>query len=306
MVTSSPMDFGKFVRWGGLLTLSLVTHYYLLSSVDLAAKPTVQPIQQIKISLVALAAPKSVPNPAPPTPSKPVVQKITPKTEIAPPPAPQAAVPKIELSQTAKVAWRKPVALKQKPKPALEKTVTSKPDTKPVETETAKPIPTPRFVLRKPTLPESKPETKIARLIPVEPTAQPAAEQEAPVEIAKIEPKVMEPASNAAAAPKIDTANTGKQTSTASTLNKAKYRKRTPPNYPRRALDLGQQGVVTLAALIEPNGRPGMLKIEQSSGHRLLDKAALAAVKKWEFEPLVQDGRKTSSWVQVPVRFIIN
>lgn len=279
------MDFGNFVRWGGLLTLSLVAHYYLLSSVDLAAKPTVQPTQQIKISLVALAAPTSVPNPIRTSTVKPVQQKDIQKIEKITPPTPQAAVPKVAVSQTAKVAWRKPI---------IEKAVVPLPDVAPEKTDTAKPVPTPRLVLRKPSLPK------------VEPAVTPVVETEIPVEVAKIEPKQIKIAKNTPAAPKIDTANTGKQASTASTLHKAKYRKRTPPSYPRRALDLGQQGVVTLAALIEPNGRPGMLKIEQSSGHRLLDKAALAAVKKWEFEPLIQDGRKTSSWVQVPVRFIIN
>ncbi len=298
------MDFGKFVRWGGLLTLSFVTHYYLLSSVDLAEKPTVQPIQQIKISLVALAAPKSVPAPTKTSAANPTEQKNTQKIEKAIAPTPQPAAPKVAVTETAKVAWHKPITEKKHPKPTIEKTATPLPNVEPEKTDPAKPVPTPRLVLRKPTLPKVASEKQITR--PTEPALKPLVTPEAPVEIAKIEPKPVEVAKNTPAAPKIDTANVGKQASTASTLHKAKYRKRTPPSYPRRALDLGQQGVVTLAALIEPNGRPGMLKIEQSSGHRLLDKAALAAVKKWEFEPLVQNGQKTSSWVQVPVRFIIN
>lgn len=95
----------------------------------------------------------------------------------------------------------------------------------------------------------------------------------------------------------------GKDLSTV--IQDAKYRKQTPPIYPRRALELGQQGNITLHALVKPDGLPSELKIKQSSGHSLLDKAALAAVRKWEFEPTNKNGIAVSSWVRVPIEFVI-
>jgi periplasmic protein TonB len=91
----------------------------------------------------------------------------------------------------------------------------------------------------------------------------------------------------------------------ASVINEAKYRRQTAPVYPRRALELGQQGIVMLHAEVLPDGRPGDLKVVQSSGYRLLDISALAAVKTWEFEPTNINGAIVTSWVRVPVHFVI-
>ena len=101
----------------------------------------------------------------------------------------------------------------------------------------------------------------------------------------------------------IPTYDDGQQKSTV--VHEANYRRWSPPVYPRRALDLGQEGTVTLHARVAPNGLPKELKVAESSGYRLLDLAALAAVKTWEFEPARADGSTITSWVRVPVRFVI-
>lgn len=88
-------------------------------------------------------------------------------------------------------------------------------------------------------------------------------------------------------------------------VHEAKYRKKTVPNYPRRAWELGQQGVVLLHAKVMPSGYPDEIKVVGSSGYRLLDKAALAAVKQWAFVPTSVNGQAVSSWVSVPVNFVI-
>lgn len=88
-------------------------------------------------------------------------------------------------------------------------------------------------------------------------------------------------------------------------IREANYRYQRPPAYPRRALELGQQGTVTLHAQVAPDGLPRALKVVQSSGYKLLDHAALTAVKKWEFEPVQVDGRAVDGWVRIPVRFVI-
>lgn len=92
---------------------------------------------------------------------------------------------------------------------------------------------------------------------------------------------------------------------TTDVIQQARYRRRFPPVYPRRSLELGQQGMVTLHAEVLPNGFPDELKVAESSGYRLLDMAALAAVKKWEFEPTTVNGSAVISWVRVPVHFVI-
>jgi periplasmic protein TonB len=90
-----------------------------------------------------------------------------------------------------------------------------------------------------------------------------------------------------------------------SEIKEATYRKQFPPTYPRRALELGQQGNIILHALVKPDGFPAELKIIDSSGHSLLDKAALAAVRKWEFEPTNNNGTAITDWVRVPIEFVI-
>jgi len=41
----------------------------------------------------------------------------------------------------------------------------------------------------------------------------------------------------------------------------------------------------------------------ESSGHSVLDRAALSAVRKWLFEPGTEGGLKKKMWVKIPVRF---
>ena len=88
-------------------------------------------------------------------------------------------------------------------------------------------------------------------------------------------------------------------------VHNAQYRYQVPPQYPRRALELGQEGLVMMHVKVMQNGRPGEMKIVHSSGYRLLDIAALSAVRKWEFEPMSTSGAAMASWVRVPVNFTI-
>ncbi len=60
------------------------------------------------------------------------------------------------------------------------------------------------------------------------------------------------------------------------------------PNYPLMARRRGQEGIVHLKIEIEDSGRPIDIRIVQSSGHQILDQAALQAVRRWRFRPLEQ------------------
>jgi protein TonB len=81
------------------------------------------------------------------------------------------------------------------------------------------------------------------------------------------------------------------------------YQSNPPPEYPRMAKRRGLEGLVTLEAKIDRNGRVEELRLFTGSGHSILDKAALKAVRDWRFSPGTVGGKAQSMWVKVPVRF---
>lgn len=215
------------------------------------------------------------------------------KSRAAPPPAPA-------IQPTQPVANR--------PAPEQRKIVT--------ETEAPKKlaVPTTRTVPEKVAAPveRKQTETAVKKVVPTEPVRmdkQPELRPETPViptrqSIPVATPAPLQQSMNKAISRQESTADdSGRDTATA--VHEARYRKQVAPVYPRRALELGQQGTVTLHARVKPDGLPQELKVETTSGHSLLDKAALAAVEKWEFEPVIQDGVAITGWVRVPIEFVI-
>ena len=75
------------------------------------------------------------------------------------------------------------------------------------------------------------------------------------------------------------------------------------PEYPRIARKRGYQGTVVLEVLVDQNGRVGDLRLFTSSGYSILDRKAMASVKRWLFEPGMKGDKKVDMWVRVPVRF---
>lgn len=84
------------------------------------------------------------------------------------------------------------------------------------------------------------------------------------------------------------------------------YKKNPSPKYPRRARKLRYEGVVILDVQVDENGKVNDLKILESSGYEILDKAAVSSVKRWLFEPGTRNGEKVKMWVSVPIRFQLN
>lgn len=78
-----------------------------------------------------------------------------------------------------------------------------------------------------------------------------------------------------------------------------------PPQYPVQALLGGQEGRVLIRVLVGADGRAERASIFATSGHALLDAAALDAVLRWRFEPARGNGRAVAHEVVVPVRFSI-
>ena len=82
-----------------------------------------------------------------------------------------------------------------------------------------------------------------------------------------------------------------------------RYQLNTPPAYPGLARKRGQEGTVILKVLVNERGRVDDLEIENSSGFRLLDRAAVSSVGKWSFEPGRRGEERIPMWVRVPVTF---
>ena len=77
------------------------------------------------------------------------------------------------------------------------------------------------------------------------------------------------------------------------------------PNYPRRSLKLGQEGIIHLKILVSDQGLPEEIIFTQKSKYKLLNDAALEAVLQWKFQPMIINGKKSQMWVNVPIEFKI-
>ncbi|HEY3697683.1 MAG TPA: TonB family protein [Spongiibacteraceae bacterium] len=83
----------------------------------------------------------------------------------------------------------------------------------------------------------------------------------------------------------------------------ANYLNNPAPEYPPVALRQGWQGTVQLRVLVQPDGRPGTITLEKSSGKKVLDDAALVAVQKWKFVPAKRGDQPIEGWVSFPIEF---
>jgi protein TonB len=86
----------------------------------------------------------------------------------------------------------------------------------------------------------------------------------------------------------------------------AGYMKNPAPEYPAQALRLGLEGKVVLRVRVLANGTPGSVEVKQSSGKRILDDAAIAAVKGWAFSPSKRGSTPIDGWATVPLEFKIS
>jgi protein TonB len=77
------------------------------------------------------------------------------------------------------------------------------------------------------------------------------------------------------------------------------------PAYPVVARRNGYEGTIVLSAQVLTSGSVGELRIKESSGYEVLDQSALEAVRQWRFEPGRRMGRPVTTWVEVPIRFVL-
>ncbi len=77
------------------------------------------------------------------------------------------------------------------------------------------------------------------------------------------------------------------------------------PAYPPAAVRSGVQGSVVALLDVDARGNVSQARIESREGQRSrdLDRAVLASVRDWKFEPAMRNGQAVASAVRVPVDF---
>lgn len=84
----------------------------------------------------------------------------------------------------------------------------------------------------------------------------------------------------------------------ASQLKRTRY---TSPEYPVKALDGKLSGVVTIEFVVTATGETRDVRVTDATPPGVFDKAAVSAIKRWRYEPIVVNGAA----VEVPVRTAI-
>jgi len=75
------------------------------------------------------------------------------------------------------------------------------------------------------------------------------------------------------------------------------------PVYPRLSLRNRESGRVLLRLLIDEQGVPRQMSIEESSSYPRLDESAMAAAKSARFRPYTENGAAQPVWVLIPIVF---
>lgn len=104
------------------------------------------------------------------------------------------------------------------------------------------------------------------------------------------------PAPPAPPAPKVEEPVT-EATANAAYLNNPK------PDYPSAAARQGWGGTVTLRVRVLADGHAESVSVKKSSGRKVLDEAAIAAVKNWTFVPSKRGSTPIDGWATVPIVF---
>ncbi len=202
--------------------------------------------------------------------------QLAPADKPAPAPAAAAASPAAKSPPKKTESTPKP-----KPKP--------KPPPKPVET--------PRPV-KEPTPVKPVEETEVARAVPR--TVPAPAANESPSAGSSAKPSMHSGDGGQASAGKAGGAGSEQRITPA---HDAGYLHNPKPRYPSIAIARNWEGLVRLRVYVLPNGTPGQVLLQQSSGHGALDEAALEVVQRWRFVPAKRGEQTIASWVVVPLVF---
>jgi periplasmic protein TonB len=85
-------------------------------------------------------------------------------------------------------------------------------------------------------------------------------------------------------------------------VREAKLVRNLPPEYPADAARSGKQGSVEIAFLVTPDGRIAEPTVVTSSD-RVFERPALAAVRRWRYDPRIEDGKPVEWRTTVRIEF---
>lgn len=174
---------------------------------------------------------------------------------------------------------------------------------KPVE----KPLQPPAPVVKPKPKPKPRPKPKpLAKpAVPPEPVAQPESTEPLPEHFSVED--VAAPVANvqdAPPAPEVIVQEDGpSEQKDAVQSSVPLYHLNPPPRYPRTARRRNLQGTVLLDVKVTVEGLAAEVRIAESSGHAVLDRSAVKAVKSWRFSPARRGQTPIEMRVQVPVKF---
>lgn len=279
---------------GGGFALSLLAHGAVIAGFAAFAAPRPGLPQPELQPITLLMVPAAVEAPAPMTPAPvqsapdlpaPVAPPPEPSMEIAPPVA-AALPPPPPVPEALPLPEPPPVAVAAVEPPPPVKVEPAKVEPKPAPKPAPRPTPKPAAT--------KAPVPAPFQMAAVESGLAPSAPGiSAPIAAAPSAPPPAAPAPEIAAGPPV--------------ITEPRFREPpVKPAYPPRAAALDQQGEALVRVLVTPEGEQEEVQLWRSSGFDLLDRAALAAVRRWRFEPYRRDGIARPAWVQVPVRFALN
>ncbi len=77
------------------------------------------------------------------------------------------------------------------------------------------------------------------------------------------------------------------------------------PEYPEKALAEKLSGVVTVEFVVSANGDTRDVRVTDANPPGVFDRAAIAAIKRWHYEPLVVNGTAVDIPVRTSIRFAL-
>jgi len=226
---------------------------------------------------------------------------------------PVMAMPVSQQTQSVSISFATPVKPTpkkvEKPVPKKPQPVVETPTPKKVETKTpVKKTVKKRIVKQKKVTKKEKPKKVIAKVEkkpePVKKQIEKVVESKKP--IAKTAPAKTKPV------PKEKVTENKQQTvkkneglqEKPQLIQKSRFlSKPTPPKYPRLAKRKGLEGTVTYEVWLDEKGKQVKLLLKDSSGAKVLDVAALKAIKNWKFSPHTINGKSIAHRIYIPISF---
>lgn len=282
---SAAFERRSLLRYSLVLAISAALHFVIWQFrgvPEQRPEPKSKPVQTIEVMLTPSPAPAATgPEPGP---EKNEAKKAEPnKSEPKP-----VAIAKPAPPQRPKPPPPKPKP-EPKPKPASKPAI--EPDSNPVRETRPEPKPI-------------APPKEMERPAPVHSETSLSRETEAPAPRAS---QSSEAAEGTAAKP--HSGESGKAGGSQGQADEgpttaAGYLHNPKPEYPAVARHRQLEGRVVLRIKVLADGQVGQASVHVSSGHDILDEAALEYVRgNWRFKPALRGGKPVESWVNAPINF---